>query len=290
MRTFQGTPTSRPLAIVVMVVALVVLGVALEMDASGATHRAASGRVSARALVPGVRRIFPRQPGSVGAGAVSRVLARTPLVSSGGRRGRLIALTFDDGPGPYTWPIVRELRRLHVPATFFEVGRMMSEYPGAVRLVRQWFPVGDHTLSHAPLGLLGWRRQRDEIDAQAARLEDFGASRPRLFRPPYASFDAATLRLLRSERMLMVLWSVDSRDYTLPGARQIVRNVVGAARPGAIVLMHDAGGPRAQTAAALPAIVRRLRARGYRFATVPQLLALAPPAGRQKLPPGAGEH
>jgi peptidoglycan/xylan/chitin deacetylase (PgdA/CDA1 family) len=94
--------------------------------------------------------------------------------------------------------------------------------------------------------------------------------------------------VLRRERMLMVLWDVDSRDWTRPGARAIVRNVVPRVRPGSIVLMHDAGGNRLQTVAALPFIVRRLRARGFRFVTVPQMMLTAPPAGRQKLPPGAG--
>ena len=79
----------------------------------------------------------------------------------------------------------------------------------------------------------------------------------------------------------MVLWSVDSKDYERPGVRRIVERVVAAARPGAIVLMHDGGGNRAQTIAAIPKIVKRLRAKHYRFVTVPQLLRDdPPPAGR----------
>ena len=88
--------------------------------------------------------------------------------------------------------------------------------------------------------------------------------------------------------MLTVLWDVDSADYTLPGTAQIVRNVVSRVRPGSIVLMHDGGGPRSQTVAAVPHIVRALRRRGYRFVTVPQMMRVAPPRAHQKLPPGAG--
>jgi peptidoglycan/xylan/chitin deacetylase (PgdA/CDA1 family) len=79
----------------------------------------------------------------------------------------------------------------------------------------------------------------------------------------------------------MVLWSVDSKDYERPGVQRIVDGVVAAARPGAIVLMHDGGGDRTQTIAAIPKIVRRLRAKHYRLVTVPQLLRDdPPPAGR----------
>jgi peptidoglycan/xylan/chitin deacetylase (PgdA/CDA1 family) len=222
--------------------------------------------------------------------AVNRVLAYAPFVSSGGRRGRLVALTFDDGPGPYTGRIVRVLRRMHVPATFFEVGQMMSAFPAAARRVRRSFVVGDHTLSHPALGPMSMRDQTSQVLDQAARMQVYGGRFPRLFRPPYASFSGATLRVLKRLRMLMVLWSVDSEDYTRPGTRAIVRNVVSRVRPGAIVLMHDAGGPREQTARALPSVVRRLRARGYRFVTVPRMMLLAPPprARRQRVPPGAG--
>jgi peptidoglycan/xylan/chitin deacetylase (PgdA/CDA1 family) len=84
--------------------------------------------------------------------------------------------------------------------------------------------------------------------------------------------------------MLSVLWSVDSEDYTQPGVEAIVRNVVDAVRPGSIVLMHDGGGERSQTVAALPRIVRELRRRDYRFVSVPHLLLESPPPQDQQLP------
>ena len=225
--------------------------------------------------------------------AVTRVLSYAPFVSSGGRRGRLVALTFDDGPGPLTWRIVRTLRRLRVPATFFQVGQMMSAFPHAARLVRRrGFDVEDHTLRHPMMGSMGEREQALEIVEQAARMQVYGGRFPRLFRPPYASFSSATLRVLRRFRMLMVLWSVDSEDYRRPGTRTIVRNVVSRVRPGAIVLMHDAGGPREQTLRALPFIVRQLRRRGYRFVTVPRMMLKAPPprSRAQRVPRGTPQR
>jgi peptidoglycan/xylan/chitin deacetylase (PgdA/CDA1 family) len=192
------------------------------------------------------------------------------VVSHGSRRRRVVALTFDDGPGPFTWRVVRELQRMHVSATFFQVGSQVAAYPWAAHLVQQSFAVGDHTYSHPNLRRLRWAAQLREVRWGPA-------ARGALFRPPYESFDRRTLGALRRERMLMVLWDVDSRDWTRPGVGRIVRNVVSRVRPGSIVLLHDGGGLRWQTVAALPLIVRQLRARGYRFVTVPRMMRVAPP-------------
>jgi peptidoglycan/xylan/chitin deacetylase (PgdA/CDA1 family) len=89
--------------------------------------------------------------------------------------------------------------------------------------------------------------------------------------------------------MLMVLWTIDTGDFRRPGVRAIVKAVLSRARPGAIVLMHDGGGPRRQTTQALPIVIRRLRHRGYRLVTIPQLLAEDPPSGHQAPPPGIGQ-
>ena len=115
----------------------------------------------------------------------------------------------------------------------------------------------------------------------ARTLTGYGAPTPRLFRPPYGAYDRTTFTLLQRRRMLAVLWSIDSEDYTKPGAAAIVRNVVGNAHPGAIVLMHDGGGDRSETIAALAPIVHTLRGRGYRFVTVPRLLLENPPPAEQ---------
>jgi peptidoglycan/xylan/chitin deacetylase (PgdA/CDA1 family) len=261
------------------------VGALADLTGSGGpspARHAYGGGLAAVAGRDGVRKASAREES-----AVDRVLAYTPYLSSGGRRHREVALTFDDGPSPYTPRVVRVLRRLHTPATFFEVGEMIDSFPGDARLVRRFFPVGDHTLSHAALGRLPVGQQRTQVLADAARMRMLGDAFPRLFRPPYASFDRWTLAVLRRYRMLMVLWSVDSEDYTRPGTRAIVRNVVSRVRPGGIVLMHDGGGLRDQTIRALPAIVHKLRRRGYRFVTVPQMLVTAPPRRTQKVPVGA---
>jgi peptidoglycan/xylan/chitin deacetylase (PgdA/CDA1 family) len=95
-------------------------------------------------------------------------------------------------------------------------------------------------------------------------------------------WNSVTLAMLRKYRMLMVLWTVDTSDYRRPGISQIVKSAVAGAKPGAIILMHDAGGDRAETVAALPKVISRLRARGYRFVTVPRLLLDNPPPHNQQ--------
>ena len=96
-------------------------------------------------------------------------------------------------------------------------------------------------------------------------------------------WNAATLPLLRSYRMLMVLWTVDTNDYRLFGSGAIVRSALSGAKPGAIILLHDGGGNRSETVAALPTIIAKLRARGFRLVTVPRLLLDNPPPRNQQV-------
>jgi peptidoglycan-N-acetylglucosamine deacetylase len=217
--------------------------------------------------------------------AIDRVLRYTPYIAVGSPRHRDVALTFDDGPGPFTRAIVRVLRREHVKATFFVVGRWVAEHPELVRLEHRYgFTVGDHTQSHAFLSLLDPAQQRDEVVGDGRAIAAAGAPYPRLFRPPYGSFDQATLKLLHHERMLMTLWSLDTRDYARPGVKAIVRNATSGTAPGEILLFHDGGGDRSQTVAALPKIIRALKRRHLHLVTVPRLILDDPPPRNQPQP------
>jgi peptidoglycan/xylan/chitin deacetylase (PgdA/CDA1 family) len=218
--------------------------------------------------------------------ALKRTLSYTPYVRIAGAQHREVALTFDDGPGPYTPDIVRQLQRLHAPATFFAVGIEERYFHAATAaIVARGYPIGDHTELHAAMSSLSRRDQRSELLQEAKAIGHFGAPFPHMFRPPYGLWNATTLSLLRKYRMLMVLWSVDTSDYLRPGVGVIVRRAIDGARPGAIILLHDAGGNRSQTVAALPRIVRGLRARGYRLVTVPRLLLDNPAPHDQNVAP-----
>jgi peptidoglycan/xylan/chitin deacetylase (PgdA/CDA1 family) len=225
---------------------------------------------------PAARALRRRRARSAGR-AVDRALRGRTLLRRGNRHEREIALTFDDGPSPYTRAILRILRRAHVRATFFPVGYSLDRWPRSLAAeARAGHVVGDHTLHHPPLARLSFRDQLHEIRGEARRLRHRHIPSPRLVRPPYGSYDRRTVTIARRLRMLVVMWSVDSEDYTRPGRGAIVRNVLAGARPGAIVLMHDGGGPREQTVAALPTVIRRLRRRGFRLVTVPELLLRGP--------------
>ena len=216
---------------------------------------------------------------------IDRVLAYTPFIKGGIPRHRVIALTFDDGPSPYTDQIVRILSRMHATATFFIVGQQLNDFAARLRdELRQGFAVGDHTENHAYLTRLSTTGQYKQLHDAAVRLARLGAPFPRLFRPPYGAYNSGTLAVTKRLKMLMTLWSVDTRDWTRPGTAMIVSRAVAAARPGAVVLMHDGGGNRSETVAALPAIINALRRRHYDLVTVPQLLRLDPPPRGQQLP------
>jgi peptidoglycan/xylan/chitin deacetylase (PgdA/CDA1 family) len=215
--------------------------------------------------------------------AINRTLQYAPVVRMAGTQHRELALTFDDGPGPYTPQVLAILRREDVPGTFFEVG--IEEHffhSGTSEAVADGFPVEDHTFSHPSMPGLSRAQQQTQLLGQIRATQPYGTTYPRLFRPPYGRWNSTTLSLLHQYRMLMVLWSVDTGDYRRPGVQAIVQSAVSGARPGAIILLHDAGGDRAETVLALPKIIAVLRHRGYRFATVPQLLADNPaPADQQ---------
>jgi peptidoglycan/xylan/chitin deacetylase (PgdA/CDA1 family) len=217
-----------------------------------------------------------------------------PIRHGGGTR-HLVALTFDDGPGPYTGQILSILRRTDTPATFFQVGKNLEENPFPARATRllDRVAIGDHTYTHHNLLTMTQEQQEDEIVSTAAVMQAQGEDVPRVFRPPYGAYDGVTERVITERGMALILWSVDSQDYARPGVEHIVRNVVSAATPGAIVLMHDGGGDRAQTVKALPKIIKRLRARGFGLVTVPELLLKDPPHKADQAvgvaPPGAGQ-
>ncbi len=266
--------------------ALGVLAVLLALILSGShtSHPAAvhtDPRAQARSAASA-----PDEPENDQNGAVSATLAYTPFVKQGGARGRDIALTFDDGPGPYTPGVLSVLERFHVHATFFVIGAMLRYFsPSAVRELRDGDVIGDHTETHPEMAMLSAHQQQEELFEQIARVELLGGPRPVLFRPPYGSFDATTMRELKKLHLLMTLWSVDTEDYLQPGVATIVKRALAGAQPGAIILMHDAGGTRTETIEALPTIIRELRARGFRLVTVPQLLKDDPPPAGQPLPP-----
>ena len=196
-----------------------------------------------------------------------------------------IALSFDDGPDPRWTPrIAAVLRRLNVPATFFVVGSQVVRHPGIVRqLEAEGFELGNHTFTHSDLAALpGWERTL-QIGLTENALAGTVALRPRLVRPPYSATPAAvtrrqrrTLEDLARRGYVIALSDLDGRDWSRPGAAAISRAITPRGRSGGVVLLHDGGGDRSQTVAALELAVPRLKARGFQFVRVSDLSGLPP--------------
>jgi peptidoglycan/xylan/chitin deacetylase (PgdA/CDA1 family) len=190
---------------------------------------------------------------------------------------RVVALTFDDGPSVYTPGILDILRKQDVPATFFVIGEHVAQYPRYVRAERaQGDLVGDHTYTHPDLEQLSPDQIRAQLSQTEQAIRSASGYSPRWFRPPYGDVDSEIVAIAASLGLRTVLWSVDPQDWALPGSQAIVDRVLTAAKPGSVILMHDGGGDRSETVAALPAIIDVLRSRGYTFNTLDQLFGLAP--------------
>ena len=202
------------------------------------------------------------------------------LVSNRRSAGHQIALSFDDGPDPRWTPrIAATLRRLGVPATFFVVGSEVARHPDVIRsLHRQGFELGNHTFTHTDLAAVpDWERSLQIALTESAVAGAVGV-RPRLMRPPYSSVPAAVndsqeraLEHLARRGYAIALSNLDGEDWRRQGAASIARAITPPGPEGGIVLLHDGGGDRSQTVAALERAVPALQARGFRFVTVSEL-------------------
>jgi len=182
---------------------------------------------------------------------------------------RVIALTFDDGPGPYTPQVLSVLERYKVPATFFEIGEQVVEYPQYTRmLAAAGDPVEDHTWTHPDLSSIPLSQFAYQIDQTQNEIRSLTGQTPACVRPPYDDWDSTVLDQIADRGLTTMSYSIDPRDWSLPGTPAIVNAVAGAAFPGAVVDLHDGGGPRDETVAALPQIITDLRAQGYSFVSI----------------------
>jgi peptidoglycan/xylan/chitin deacetylase (PgdA/CDA1 family) len=214
---------------------------------------------------------------------VRRLIALGKPIYCAAPRGNEVALTFDDGPGPYTQLMIDKLRKHGVRATFFVVGRNIPLVAGPsgssiVREERTIGAVGDHTFTHPLLTSLSPVQAEGEIVRTQRALVHASGGPVFLFRPPYGAHDAQVDAIARAHGLLEILWTVDSRDSLGAGYAQIERNVISGLHPGAIVLMHENHG---QTIRAMLSIFAALRRKHLRAVSVPQLLRDDPPPAAQ---------
>ena len=256
----------------------------------GSSHSGAP--VSTNATAPAGARSAgstgPHPPHSWGSAESSEVRALVAMgrpIYCAGRRGREVALTFDDGPGPYTRLMLAKLHKHGVSATFFIVGRNIPLLPGVTRSERAQGAVGDHTFTHPLLTSLSAAAAEQEIVSTQRALARASGGPVFLFRPPYGAHDATIDSIGRAHGLLQILWTVDSADSLGANYAQIERNVIGGLRPGAIILMHENHG---QTIRAMLEIFGALQRKRLRAVSVPRLLTDDPPSAAQVRAGGAG--
>ena len=181
----------------------------------------------------------------------------------------VIALTIDDGPSPvYTPQILRLLERYRVTASFAMIGESAAYHPAIARDVADaGHVIINHTWDHANLAWLGAAATRAEISRASDAIHGATGRRPGMFRAPYGVWSPTALEYCASEGLTPLGWSVDPRDWSRPGVREIVAIIMRNTRTGSIILEHDGGGDRSQTVAALETVIPRLLDEGYRFAT-----------------------
>ncbi|WP_354639495.1 polysaccharide deacetylase family protein [Kitasatospora camelliae] len=183
--------------------------------------------------------------------------------------GRTVALTFDDGPGPATGPVLDLLAQYGAKATFCQVGKEVDRDPAAVqRILAEGHQLCDHTADHPqPMHRQSHDQQVTEIGAAKDSIRKAGGAGAKVtwWRAPGGDFTAENVRIAKEQGMKSLTWTVDPRDWSKPGTQAIVSTVQQDLKPGGVVLFHDGGGDRTQTVEALKQLLPWLVAQGYTF-------------------------
>jgi peptidoglycan/xylan/chitin deacetylase (PgdA/CDA1 family) len=188
-----------------------------------------------------------------------------------------IAMTFDDGPSAENTPRLLEmLKQRNIKATFFLIGQNAASNPDIVRrILADGHEIGNHSWTHPQLSKLSDDRVTAEITKTQEAIKEASGFSPTLLRPPYGAITSRQREWIENQFGLnVILWSVDPFDWKRPGASVITQRILSQARPGAIILSHDI---HKQTVDAMPATLDGLLAKGYKFATVSQLIAMNKP-------------
>jgi peptidoglycan/xylan/chitin deacetylase (PgdA/CDA1 family) len=191
--------------------------------------------------------------------------------------GPYIAMTFDDGPSPETTPRLLDiLKQRNIKVTFFMIGQNAERNPAIVkRILAEGHEIGNHSWTHPQLSKLSDDRVTEEINKTQNAIKDASGYTPVLIRPPYGAITARQKEWIENQFGLsVIIWSVDPFDWKRPGSSVIEQRILAGARPGAIVLSHDI---HKQTVDAMPATLDALAAKGFKFVTVSQLIAMNKP-------------
>ncbi len=217
---------------------------------------------------------FSRRRSGVSYG-LTRPVSSIPVVWRAKTDQKVVALTFDDGPDPrFTPRILDILKKNGIKASFFVVGANAERYPELVKREEdEGHLIGVHTWDHPHLTRISTRKIGDELDKTADIVFRITGIYPRYMRPPYGEMDKRVYRVIHSRGYRIVIWSTEFQDLRYPAALADASYVASRIRPGDIILGHDGRRSyRKRDVMALPYLITELKARGYRFATVDELL------------------
>ncbi|HHY73312.1 MAG TPA: polysaccharide deacetylase family protein [Bacillus bacterium] len=201
------------------------------------------------------------------------------IIYKANTKEKVIALTFDDGPDNRFTPLILDiLKKYDVKATFFLLGTRVRAYPDVTkRIYNDGHVIGNHTYWHPVLTNTGVKNMIWEIEKNEKEIMSIIGARTDLFRAPYGALDEKMLKQLENMEYRCIGWSVDSQDWKSLSSDDIKRNVLNAAHPGAIILMHSAGHwtqDLTGTANALNDLIPYLKKKGYVFVTIPELWSI----------------
>lgn len=190
---------------------------------------------------------------------------------------KLVALTFDDGPGiTFTPKILDLLKWYHASSTFFIVGEQAEKNQDIlIRELREGHEIGIHMYLHRNVCDLPEQELRDDLTLLHQTISQIAQSETGLYRPTNGYYDETIIKVAHSLNYTIVLWNIDSRDWTGLNGCLIAQKIIKKIKPGSIILFHDFGGNRSNTIAALKILLPQLTQRGYTFVTVSTLLEKA---------------
>ena len=226
--------------------------------------------------------VLPADGGSLPLKAGAEAVSGYRNYSSVHVDGPYIAITFDDGPSPTLTPRLLDiLKEKGVKATFFVIGENAAHSPEIVaRAAAEGHEIGNHTWSHPALTKISNERVQEEIGKTSDVIFQATGKKPTLLRPPYGAINPRLSRMIeQQDGLTIILWSVDPLDWKSPGSKVVAQRLLAGAKPGAITLSHDI---KPGTIEAIPEVIDALKAKGYQFVTVSELIAL-----ESKTPPPA---
>lgn len=226
---------------------------------------------------------LPRDPSDQQERDVLSVDEKQKVVFHGNQKSKKIALTFDDGPDHrYTVRILDILRKHHVSATFFVLGKLARKNPQILkRMVKEGHTIGNHSWSHTDFTKLNQKEITQQLAMTNREIQKWTGKTPLFFRPPFGAMDRLVVDAVSEQGYAVIYWDVDTKDWQGKSADKIIQTVKKNMHAGSIILFHSAGGPKSLdgTIQALPKLISFLQKQGYELVTIDQLIDL--PAYRQ---------